>query len=167
MSPRSTSMRLAIAGTILTVAAGVVAAVHAQTPPSAGPSPARQAIDARKAVFTLIGSNFRPVGAVLQGKAEYDQAEIQKRATRVAFLAGFLNESFPDISNVGEPDTKAKAEIWSNRADFDKRIKDFQDHLATLAAVSAKEKTAGDAFKTAAGAVAQDCKGCHDNFRVK
>ncbi len=171
MSHRSTRARALIAGTVLTIAASVAIAVNAQTPPAAaaaaGPSPARQAVDTRKAIYTLIGANFRPVGAVLQGKADYDQAEIQKRATRVAFLAGLLNEAFPDISNVGEPDSKAKAEIWSNRADFDKHIKDFQDHVATLVQVSAKEKTGGDAFKTAAGAVAQDCKSCHDNYRVK
>jgi cytochrome c556 len=162
-----TKTKTALGVLIITATLGVSA--NAQTPPPAAPapSPAKQAIDARKAIYTLIGANFRPVGAVLQGKAEYDSAEIQKRATRVAFLAGLLNEAYPDISNVGEPDTKAKADIWTNRADFDKRLKDFQDHVATLVAVSSKEKTAGDAFKTAAGAVAQDCKGCHDNFRAK
>lgn len=166
MSHRLLLARTAIAGAVLSIGATIAVAVHAQTPP-AGPSPARQAIEVRKATYTLIAANFRPIGAVLQGKAEYDSAEIQKRATRVAFLAGLLNEAYPDVSNVGEPDTKAKAEIWSNRAEFDKRLKDFQEHLATLVAVSAKEKTAGDAFKTAAGAAAQDCKGCHDNFRAK
>ena len=169
MSHRSTRTRIAIASAVLTVAAAIAVAVNAQTPPAAptGPSPARQAVEVRKSIYTLIGANFRPIGAVLQGKAEYDAAEIQKRATRVAFLSGLLNEAFPDVSNVGEPDTKAKPEIWSNRADFDKRLKDFQDHVATLAAVATKEKTASDAFKTAAGAVGQDCKGCHDNFRAK
>ncbi len=36
-----------------------------QTPPA--PSPAKRAVDERKAIFTLIGANFRPIGEQLQG----------------------------------------------------------------------------------------------------
>ena len=133
----------------------------------AGPSPAKQAIAVRKAAFTLIANNFKPIGDVLQGKAEYDAAEIQKRATRVAFLSELLDGTFPEASNVGEPDTKAKAEIWTDRAEFDKKLKEFKEHAATLAQVAAKEKTNSEAFKAAAGAVGQDCKGCHDKFKAK
>ncbi len=138
----------------------------AQAPPAAGPvSPAKQAIDVRKAIFTLINSNFKPVGNVLQGKAEYDAADLSKRARRVVFLADLLNEAFPDISSAA--DTRAKPEIWKNRADFDKKLKDFQDHAAALAQVLAKEKTGSDTFKAAAVAVGQDCKGCHESYKTK
>ncbi|RYG16403.1 MAG: cytochrome c [Chitinophagaceae bacterium] len=134
---------------------------------AAGPSPAKQAIAVRKATFTLIGNNFKPIGDVLQGKAEYNAAEIKKRAERVAFLSGFLHDTFPEASNVGEPDTKSKAEIWTNRAEFDKKLKEFQEHSATLAQVAAKETSNSEAFKAAAGAVGQDCKSCHEKFKVK
>ncbi len=143
---------------------------HAQqnaTPTALEPNPARKAVENRKAVFTLIGNNFKPIGDTLQGKAQYDAAEIQKRAARVAFLADFVGEAFPEVSNTGLPDTKAKSEIWSDRAAFDKKIADFREHVATLAKVSATEKTASDTFKTAAAAVGQDCKGCHDAYKVK
>jgi cytochrome c556 len=33
--------------------------------------------------------------------------------------------------------------------------------------VAATETTATDAFKTAAGAVAKDCKSCHEGFKAK
>jgi cytochrome c556 len=48
---------------------------------------------------------------------------VGKYATRVSFLTGLLVEAFPDVSKSG--DTQAKPEVWSNRADFDKRVKDF------------------------------------------
>jgi cytochrome c556 len=142
-------------------------AAHAQTAPAGaapGPSPARQAVDARRAAFTLIGGNFRPLGAILKGAAPADAAEVNKRATRLAFLAGLLDENFPEVSNLGQPDSKAKAEIWSDRADFDQKLKGFQTDVAALVQVSA-EKGSADAIKAAITAVGQDCKACHDKYR--
>jgi cytochrome c556 len=141
--------------------------VQAQQPPTPGPNPARQAIEVRKAAFTLIANNFKPIGDTLQGKTPYDAESVQKRATRVAFLADFIGENFPEISNTGLPDTKAKPEVWSDRAGFDKKVAEFREHAATLAKVSATEKSASDAFKAAAAAVGQDCKGCHETYKVK
>ena len=146
-------------------------AQQAAAPAAPEANPARKAIEVRKAVFTLIANSFKPIGDTLQGKTPYDAAEIQKRATRVAFLADFIGEGFPEVSNTGLPDTKAKPEIWSDRAGFDKKVADFREHAATLAKVSATDPststTASDAFKTAAAAVGQDCKGCHEAYKVK
>jgi cytochrome c556 len=143
----------------------IVAASPAQTPPP--PDPAKQAIENRQAIYKLIGNNFKPIGDVLQGRAQFDAAEVQKRATRVAFLSKLAGEAFPDVSNTGLPNTKAKADIWSNRSEFDNRLARLADDTQALAQVAAKETSASDAFKSAAVAVAQDCKGCHDNFREK
>ncbi len=142
-------------------------AAFAQQAAAPGPNPARQAIEARKAVFTLIGNNFKPVGETLQGKKPYDAADIQKRAARVAFLADFIAETLPEVSNTGLPDTKAKAEVWSDRAGFDKKLNEFREHTAALVKVAATETTASDAFKAAAAAVGQDCKSCHEAYKVK
>jgi cytochrome c556 len=131
------------------------------------PDPVKQAVEQRQAVFKLIALNFKPIGDVLQGRTPYDATEIKKRTARVAFLAELAGDAFPENSNAGLPTTKAKAEIWSNRADFDKRLNDLLSSTKNLAQVTAKETTASDAFKTAAGAVGQACKGCHDNFREK
>jgi cytochrome c556 len=169
----------AVGVVFLAVAFGLSA--HSQTPaqtpapvgapPAAGaaaaPSPARVAIENRKAVYTLIGNNFRLIGSVLKGSTPYDAAGVKKSITRVVFLSGLADDAFPEISNLGEPETKAKADIWTHRADFDKKLKDFQTHLVALQIVNDSDKNATEAFKTAAAAVGQDCKGCHDDFRVK
>jgi len=149
------------------VFAADAAAVDKPVAAATGPSPAKQAIAVRKATFTLIGNSFKGIGDASQGKVEYNQADIEKRAKRLAFLSEFLDGAFPEASNVGEPDTKARAEIWTQQADFDKKLKDFQAHAANLVKVAASEKTASDAFKDAAGTLAKDCKGCHENFKIK
>jgi len=150
------------------LAPAVPPAAGAEAPGAAqGPSAARQAIDVRKAVYTLIQSNFRPLGEVLKGNVQYDAADAQKRITRIAFLTGLLNDSFPDISNVGEPDTKAKPDVWANHSEFVQKLDDFQLHVTKLEQVNSTEKGATDAFKAALNAVAQDCKGCHDTYRAK
>ena len=135
--------------------------------PAAGPSPARVAVENRRAAYQLIGSSFRYFGAVAKGTTPYDEAEASKRAARIALLATIPGENFPEGSNLGEPDSKAKADIWSSRADFDKKLKDFEAHAANLAEVNAKEKGATDALKAAIASLAQDCKGCHDQYKVK
>jgi cytochrome c556 len=130
-----------------------------------GPSPAERAIEYRKSLYTLVGGNWGPIGQVLQGRAEYNAAEVAKRADRVAFLATMASEAFPAVSKDG--DTKAKGEIWSDSAGFAKRIKEFEDSTAALATLVKTDKTNSAAFKTAAGRVGEACKGCHDNYRAK
>ena len=139
----------------------------APAPAAAAPSPTRIAVENRRAAYQLIGNSFRYFGAVAKGTTPYDEAEASKRAARIALLATIPAESFPEGSNVGEPDSKAKADIWSSRADFDKKLKDFEAHAANLVEVNAKEKGATDALKAAVASLAQDCKGCHDQYRVK
>jgi len=129
------------------------------------PSPAEMAINYRQSLYTVIGGNFGPLAGVMQGKAEFKAADVMKRAERVAFLAGMVGEAFPDISKTGH--TKAKPEIWTHRADFDKKVADFEKASGDLVAVLKKDNSNSEAFKKAAGAVGQSCKSCHDDFRAK
>jgi cytochrome c556 len=132
-----------------------------------GQNPGKQAINVHKAAFTLISNSFKPLGAAAQGKIEYNQIDFQKRANRILVLTDFLETSFPETANLGEPDTQAKAEVWTNRAEFDKKLKNLQEDAATLVKVIGSEKSASDAFKEATGAVAKDCKSCHEKFKAK
>jgi len=175
MWDKSQTIRRLAAGCTAVVLAGAVAfSVSAQT--AAGPpagrraiEAGRRAIEARKAIYTLLDTYFGPLGNVVKGSTQYNEAEVQKRVVRVAFLANVLsfNESYPDVSNLGKAETKAKPDVWANRSDFEKNLKDFQNHVASLVQVNTTEKGATDAFKAAVNAVAQDCKGCHDSFRAE
>jgi len=164
---------IALAGSAAALA--LIATANAQNAPAGGgggggappPSPAKVALENRKAAYTLIGNNFRWFGGVVRGNVAYDNAEALKRAQRIVFLSALPGENFPEGSSFPEPESKAKPEVWTNRADFDKKLSDFQTHAAALLDVVGKEKGATEPFKAAVAAVAQDCKGCHDDYRVK
>jgi cytochrome c556 len=159
----SRARRIVVLGLATAIGAGAVA-VHAEGGP---PSPGKQAVHNRRAVYHLIGSSFRYLGAVAKGDAPYDGAEAMKRAQRILFLSGMVEENFPEGSNLGEPESKAKAEAWSNRADFNKKFKQFAADAATLAQVTAKEKGATEPFRAAVAALGQDCKSCHETYKIK
>jgi len=159
------SMRArALLGGALVASCVALTSASAQAP---GPSPAKIAVESRRAEFTLIGNSFRWFGGVARGNAPYDEVEAKKRAARIAFLADLLDESFPDISNVGEPDSKAKPEIWKEKAEFDKKLAKFKENARAFADTISKEKGATEGFKTAVANLGQDCKGCHDSYKAK
>jgi cytochrome c556 len=157
--PKSAAAAL-LAGSLLSLAA------LAQQPPAGGPppSPAEQAIHYRQSLYTVIGGTAGPLGAMAQGKVDYNAAEATRRAERLAFLATMVADAFPDVSKTGE--TKAKPEIWTNPTGFAAADKKFVDATAALVtALKADNSAAG--LKSAFGAVGQSCKGCHDDFRAK
>jgi cytochrome c556 len=127
------------------------------------PSKAEQALKYRKAVYQVIAWNFGPMGAMAQGKAPYDAREFAMRAERVAAVAPLLAEAYPaetrDVAN-----SKLKPQMWTNRADFDARLKEFVERSAALAEVA----KSGDFARSKAAffETGNTCKGCHDKYRA-
>jgi len=128
------------------------------------PSRADQIVRYRQSAMYLIGANFGQMAGVVTGKLPYDAADFATRADRVAYLAAMATEGFAPESKGGSP-SKAKANIWSNRADFDKKLKDMQDKTRALA-VAAKSNDL-NSIKPAFGAAGQGCKACHDEYKEK
>jgi cytochrome c556 len=120
------------------------------------------AIQYRQSVYTMIGWNFGPMAAMVQGKAPWDSAAFAKHAERIAFLTPQLLEGFPEGSDKGA-DTEAKPEIWKSMADFRSKMDDLVRESKTLADVSkgGDEAKMREQFKKTAGA----CKSCHDKYR--
>ena len=96
------------------------------------------AIKYRKAALTVMGAHFGRVAAMAGGRAP-----------------------FPEGSDKGE--TKAKPEIWTDKARFAEAADKLQAELTKLN-VAARMGTL-DALKPAVASVAGACKNCHDNFR--
>lgn len=164
VTPRRTVARartVAIAA-LTTFAMGVASIALAQ----GGPSPAEMQIKYRQSAYTLIGGNFAPLGAMVSGKRPWDAKNAALRAERIAFVAQIAAESFPEGSGAGTQamPTKAKPEIWTNRAEFDKLMKDMVDKTQALA--KAAKGGNQDAIKAAFGAAGQTCKACHDKFKL-
>ena len=143
---------------VLASACVCAGAAHAQGAPSKG----EQALKYRKSLYQVMAWNFGPMGAMAQGKVPYDAAEFAKRADRVTLIAPMLSEGFPaETRNL--PHSELKPAMWTNRADFDAKMKDLVERSATLAAVA---KT-GDSAKSKAAFfdTANTCKACHDKYK--
>lgn len=121
------------------------------------------AIKLRQSAMKLIGYNFSSIGAMVNDKKPYNKDEAIRNAARVDVLAHQSPEFFIAGSDKGE--TKAKPEIWKETEKFKAASDKLQAESEKLAAVAKSGDLA--ALKTAFGAAAQSCKGCHDSYRAQ
>jgi cytochrome c556 len=156
-----TGFLVTIGAAALTVAFSLAHEVRAQ---AKEPSRAEKLIQYRQAIYKVMSGNFGPVAAMATGKAPFDAKDLATRAERVAYLAQMLDEAYPDDSQRGAP-TRAKAQIWENRAEFDKLLDDMQMKTSELAKVA---RTGDEArIRTAVGEAGRSCKACHDEYRAE
>lgn len=134
---------------------GVALALTATAAGAATPTEMRQA--AMKAV----GQSMKDGAAINSGKTPYDPAKAKAVMGGLSTNVKKLHALFPAGSG-GDPKTEALPAVWTNKADFTKRI----DELAKLADTASKAPNAA-AFKPAFQAVGGTCKGCHDLYRKK
>jgi cytochrome c556 len=127
------------------------------------PNRAEQYLKYRKGVYQVIAWNIAPLSAMAQDKQPYDATVFAERAERVSLMTPMLAESYAPESRHVEG-SKLKPEMWSNRADFDEKLRTLVARSETLA------KTAGGgdpaASKAAFFDMAQACKACHDKYRA-
>jgi cytochrome c556 len=128
------------------------------------PSRADSAVKYRQAMYQVMYNNFAPVAGMATGRVPYDAKMAQKRAERASYLAQMISDGFPPESAEGKP-TKAKVELWANRADFDKLMVDWQKTMVNLSAAAKTGKA--DKLKPAFEAAAAACKACHDKYRIE
>lgn len=118
------------------------------------------AIKYRQSAFSLLGSHFGRIGAMVNGRIPYDAKIAGDNAVLVATLSKLPATAFPPGTESGL-NTRAKPEIWKDTAKFQAAYDKMLIEIGKLPAA------AGDAgtLKTAFGAAAATCKGCHDDFR--
>jgi cytochrome c556 len=120
------------------------------------------AIKYRKSVMVLIVTHFKRMGAVVQGKADYDKQAFAANAEVVKMMATLPWEaSLAPGSDKG--DTTLSPDVFSKEDDFRKIAATFEAETAKLAATAMEGDF--DAVKAQFGAVAQSCKTCHKPFR--
>jgi len=147
---------------ITSLALAAVAATFV-LPASAQFAKAEDAIKYCQSSFFVMQQNFGRVAGMAAGKMPFD-AKVAAESAAVAEFVGKLPwAAFGPGTDKG--DTKAKADIWSNKAKFDDYANKMQADMVKLTAAA---KTGNlDAFKTAVNAVGGSCKSCHDDFRAK
>jgi cytochrome c556 len=139
------------------IAAGIV--VSASTLADEGENPA---IEYRQSLMTLIGANFGPMAATVDGEVPWDDARMAGWGKDLEAVSG-LNamRGFPAGSEGGH----AKPEIWSNLEDFRKKMQTMQLEIAKMgdAAIGGDR----EAIKAQVAATGKSCKACHDDYKKK
>jgi cytochrome c556 len=126
---------------------------------ASGVHAAEDSLKVRKEGFEASKKSFGAIKKILE-----DGADLSGAATPAQSLNTFAKQIptlFPAGSDKGE--TKAKAAIWSNQADFGVKAQAFEAESAKLIqAVASGDKAV---VQKQFGAVGGTCKGCHETYR--
>lgn len=107
-----------------------------------------------------IGGSLKVGFDMVQGKTEFDAAKAKAAMETIAAKATEFPTLFPAGSE--KVDGKASPKIWENKADFEEHAA----KLASDATAAAAATDSLDSFKPAIMAVAANCKGCHQLYRL-
>jgi cytochrome c556 len=121
------------------------------------------AIKARRQLMKVDGAVTKPVFQMLQGRAPFDLATVQKALKTYEDAASKEPALFPPDSKTG--DTNALSVIWEddNLADLNARFKKFGAD-ATTALATIKDEAS---FKATMPGVLLNCDGCHEKYHAK
>ena len=122
------------------------------------------AVEYRQAGFELMGTHFRRLNAMAQGKVAYDAKAVEDNMAVIAVVSKLPFTAFVPGSDKVKG-TEALPEVWSQPAKFQEAADKFQAEVGKLQAAVKGGKP--EEVKVAAGAVGQSCKACHDNFEQK
>lgn len=144
------------------LAAAVLVALPAVAYAQASPN---ELLAARKAAMQSAGAHMAAVNAVVRGESNA-RALVKNHANALAGLGGAMPGLFADGTGPDKvQNTKAKAEAFTNKADFAAKAKALQDEAVKLAA--AAEGTDAAALQAQFAAVGRTCGGCHTPYRAQ
>ncbi len=121
------------------------------------------AVKYRKSAMFLMQQNFGRVAGMANGRVPFDA----KVATESAVVADFISKlPWPAyVQGTEKGETRAKSEIWANKAKFDEYASKLQVETDKLVVAT---KTGNlDNIKVAVNATGGVCNSCHDDFRAK
>ncbi len=114
----------------------------------------------RQALMKKNGDSTKLATQMLKGEKPYD-ADAAAEAMKT--IAGTMDEFvtlFPEGSTEG---SEAKPTIWEDKADFDAYAQETKKASNAAAEAASGGK---DSFQAAFVTVGQNCKGCHEKYRV-
>ena len=142
----------------LTLKAALVGTILAASASAGGHLASEQRIIAMKA----IGGQMRTLGGMANGRAAYDDFGAISALEIMRNAAASAQPLFAEPTPAGE-ETRAMAGIWADGSDFDARMTKL---LADLDAAIAAEPADLASFAPLFGAVAGNCKSCHEKYRA-
>ena len=119
------------------------------------------AIKYRQSAFSLIGTHFGRIGAVVKGEVPYNKDDVAKNAAIIATLSTLPWQAF----GAGTEGGKAQPGIWTDSSKFKMGSEKMQTAITELN--QAAQSGNLENIKKAFSAAGQTCKACHDDFRKK
>lgn len=152
----------ALALTLLLPLAGCAATTSEPETPAApqGLTP-QQIVAARQSAFHLTAGTSGAMKAVIDSGGEVKPLAFGARG--LARWARTMPQMFPVGTNLA--DSRAKPEIWQNKADFDAKAAAMAAEATRLAELAQAGEKAG--FATQWAAVGRTCSACHDLYRAE
>ncbi|WP_375227663.1 c-type cytochrome [Roseobacter sp. S98] len=129
-----------------------------------GHSDTNPAVKARNAQMSLIAYNMGILGAMAKGETEFSTETATAAATSLAKVAKLDRSILWTEGTVqGDvPGTRAKAEIWSDAAGFEKAAVGLETAADGLVAAAGQDL---DALRAAMQAAGASCGTCHKAYR--
>ena len=116
----------------------------------------------RIAMMKASGGAFFTMLKMIRGESDYDADKVMESLAVVNTSMETFGDLFPEGSETGF-ETRAKAEIWSDREGFDQIIADLA--ASSAAAIAAAPQSVAE-LQPLFGAMGESCGGCHDDYRV-
>jgi len=140
---------------VLALGGGIAAEALAQANPN-------QLIAQRKGAMNLQVKYFGPLLGMSLGRVPYDAKIVQRNVEYLTVVTQMPWDDFQPHT-AGNPNTRAKEELYKDPAKFKAGIDRLQEEMQKLAAVV---RGGGDqnAVKPAAQAVGRACNSCHESF---
>jgi cytochrome c556 len=114
----------------------------------------------RMDLMEVIGKRIKAINRGI--KSKQGLLAIKDHARAIAASAPHIVHLFPPGST--QSPTEAKATIWQNFDDFERRAKALEAQSAKLSEMDVSDYTA---IAAQARAVSQTCSGCHEVYRIK
>jgi cytochrome c556 len=118
----------------------------------------KDVIDYRQNIMKALDAQTAAIGMIVSTQIPEDN--LVSHAEAIAMLAKQVKKSFEPKVQGGE----AKPEVWTEWADFSKKIDEF---VAGTEQMAKNAKTGGIPVVTEQMVAALTCKGCHDTYRAK
>jgi cytochrome c556 len=125
---------------------------------------AQQAAETRQGLLKVVVWNFAPLNAMSRGLIPVDQELAGRNAQRIAWLLTMLPDAFRADTREHDVKTEALPVIWEQYDRFEELAGNARRSAEQLVEVAA----GGDeeAVRRAAAALLDNCRACHDDFRV-
>ncbi len=149
-------MKLTVVGALMAFSFSFCVALPAgaQTNPN-------QLISQRKGAMNLQAKYAGPLFAMARGAIPFDARIAQRNADYLVTVSQMPWDDFQP-STTGNPNTRAKEELFTNPDKFKQLAETLQSDARKLA-VAARSGDTG-MFKASAQALGRTCNSCHENF---